>query len=142
MIGSCATFKYKTGYQKKFFPEQIHKLYIAMPFSEFEKIKNLGSLEIYDGFDFRTEFIEKFKTGDIEEITYYFTRDDNNYLYEFIIKYNADFDLKEFCRRKYGAPNAEDEWRFPVTAKFDLMIWTFNNSLVIVGNLPGTEWEK
>jgi hypothetical protein len=134
--------KYNTGFQKKHYPTEIGKLYLGMPQAKFDKLKDTSNMAVYDEFDFRTEFAETFDSENVEKITYYFTKDENNYLYEFIIKFKPDFNLTNYCQQMYGNPNYEDEWRFDVNKDFELMIWTFDRTLVIAGNLPGTEWRQ
>lgn len=139
LASSCVTMKLRPRYQQKYFPEHINQLYLGMPFHNFEKIKDIQKMEINSNFDFRTEYTEVFSEGDIEEITYYFTKNEPEYLYEFILKFKSDFNLREYCRRMYGPFNDKDEWLFTVTKSLDIMIWTFDTTLVLAGKLPGTE---
>jgi len=96
---------------------------------------------IFDDFDFRTEYTEFFSEGEIEEITYYFTKGESEILFEFIIKYTPDFDIHNFSFQKYGKHNAGDEWIFDSKSGFDMMIWIFETKLVIAGKIPGSGWE-
>jgi len=141
ILNSCASMKMHHQHQKQYFPRQIKQLFLGMPLHKFEKIKDVQKMEIYSGFDFRTEYTEIFSEGDIEEITYYFTKGESEILFEFIIKYKPDFNLSGFCRQTYGEHNAGDEWLFESKADFNIMIWTYETKLVIAGTLTGSGWE-
>jgi len=141
LLPSCSMFNISYRHQQQYFPKQLAKFYLGMPFHNFQKIKNNQEMIIFDDFDFRTEYTESFSEGEIEEITYYFTKGESEILFEFIIKYTPDFDIHNFSFQKYGKHNAGDEWIFDSKSGFDMMIWIFETKLVIAGKIPGSGWE-
>jgi hypothetical protein len=144
IVLSCSLFKpSQPTYQKWYLPEQFGDLYLGMPYEEFVKTKDVSQMEKSEMFSFRFEHIETPEDENIKEVTYYF-EDENlpeNPLYELIIEYEPSFDLAGYIKEKYGPPNYEGEWRFEGKEEFPIMVWTFDQKLVIAGKMKGTEWE-
>jgi hypothetical protein len=138
LLSSCAII---SRHQKQYFPKQIKNLYLGMTYQKFEKTKDTSNLTIYDEFDHRTEYTEVFEEGSIKEITYYFTKGDSQILFELIIEYHPDTSVIKLSREMYGSPNADDEWLFDTKEGFDMMIWTYENKIILAGKLPGSGWE-
>ncbi|MCF7793390.1 MAG: hypothetical protein K9N09_06545 [Candidatus Cloacimonetes bacterium] len=139
-IVSCG-FIAKHSYQKTLLPKTLRNFYLGMELADFSKIKDLEKLEKYDAFNFRVEYAEKFKDAEIKEVTYYFTKEKPQILYEFIIEYQSNVNVPFLAKERYGKPNSDEEWLFDSREGFDIKIWTFNQTIVVAGKLPGTEWE-
>ncbi len=112
-----------------------------MPQADFLKIHK-KDIEISDVIDFRNQITETFTDGDIEAVTYYFDKDGNQPLYEYIIEYKDGIDVKEIAKSKLGNPNYEEkEWLFDSEKGYKVRAWTFKQKIVLAANLKGTEWE-
>lgn len=127
---------------KGFLPKEFKKLYFGMSLEEFIKVKKLGMVELDKTFDFRISYIEIFENSEIKEIDCYFDAEGNIPFYEIIIDYHDPVDCDAEAEKLFGPPNLEGEWLFEREDSFDIKAWTFMNKLVIVGVLPGTEWDE
>lgn len=128
--------------QKQYLPDDFKKLYFGMPLKKFKKVtKNKVSKE--PGLmSFRIEFVEtKPKNPSIKEVTYYFDVEGKMPLYELIIEYNSEKQRDNVAGPLLGKPNYGDEWVFDSGEGFDIRAWTFKSKLIIIGVLPGSEWE-
>ncbi len=137
---SCS-FTVKHSYQKTLLPKPLQKMHIGMEKADFTKIKSLDEMEKYDSFEFRDSYVETLKPGDIKNVTYYFTKKDPQILYEFIVEYQPDIDVPALANEMYGKPNNDEEWIFDSQEGFDIMVWIYEQKVIIAGKLPGTEWE-
>lgn len=132
--------------QAKYLPRQVSNLHLGMPFREFKTIRNVPpteeNAENNDLFDFRTELTESLQDNEVKAVTYYFAKDGDEPLYEIILEYHGGFDVRGYAVSRFGAPNYKDEWRFDSGEGFGIMLWVFNNKLIIAGAIKGTAWEK
>lgn len=129
--------------QQQYLPVDFKNLYFGMSMDEFKKIRGVEIARSGGSMDFRVEYTESmFKNPLIKEVTYYFDAENHYPLYELIITYaNAD-ERDKVAARYLGSPNNGDEWRFPSGEGFDIKAWKFDNKLVIIGKLLGTEWDN
>jgi len=145
LITSCSifkSFKKEVHFQTQYLPEQFQDLYLNMPFSEFEKTRNINKMERSDIMSFRISYEEHNPENNINNVTYYIDNEGNLPLYELIIEYNQNFDLTNYIKNKYGSPNFGTEWLYDSKEGFMIKIWTFDNKLVIAGAIKGTEWNN
>ena len=124
--------------------EQLYPLYLGMPMTEFDAVKKDKAQPINQDsiMDFRIEKKEIYVDEIVESVIYYFDAENNNTLYEFIIYFHKDFDLKNYVRDRYGITKAYDQKSFDSGEDFTILIWYFKNTLVIAGKIAGTEWEE
>ena len=128
---------------KGFLPKEFNKLYFGMSFDQFVKVKELGMVEVDKTFDFRITYTEEKPDETLKTVVYYFDRESNGPLYELIIDYNNEEERDKVANNLFATPNYEgEEWRFVRKNKFEVRAWKYQNKLIIVGVLPGTEWAK
>ncbi len=133
------------GKQKKYFPKIIKegKVYFGMTEEKF--LKKHGQAQQENSTDFRKSYREKFSSGEIEEITYYFTNSPTPQLYEFIIKYKDMNTVLPTAKELLGEPNHQGEWRINkslIKEDFMMAVWTFGHKIVYATSLKGSEWES
>lgn len=120
-------------------PKVVKKYKIGMKAKKFER-KNKDAVTMDDGFGFRKVYEEK-GSGDVSAITYYLDDEGKQPLYEYIIEFKPDFDVKTYATELYGKPNSQGgEWRFE-SKKGTIAVWIYQQKLVIAAALPGSEWE-
>ncbi len=130
-----------TNLQERFLTSKIKKSYIGMTQADFLK-SHTRDIDISDVVDFRTQITETFAEGDIKEVTYYFDKDGNKPLYEYIIEFKDGIDVNEIAKSKLGEPNSEDtKWLFDSRKGYKIKAWTFKQKIVLAANLKDTEWE-
>jgi hypothetical protein len=127
---------------KGFLPKEYKKLYFGMSWEEFQKKKKTGMVEVDNIMSFRMVYTENPENSNIKEVTYYFDAEGSFPFYEIIIDYFNESIRDEAADNLFGSPNNGEEWLFERPESFDIKAWKFNNKLVIVGVLPGTEWEE
>ncbi len=139
-IFSCSTSKVATQHKQqiKFIPKEFHNTYLGMPLDEFKKQRKMA--ELYKDEDFRTVFTEEPENDDIKTVAYYFGKKDAKPLYEYIIDFHSKAKRDEFVAANFGEPNNGDDWIFDSGEGFKIKAWQFQNKLVVVGIIPGTEW--
>lgn len=142
IVSSCSALDRSSPAEKqrKYFPDQVEGAYLGMPRAEL--LKQRPQVEFSDdGMNFREVFIEEFDFRPYESIVYYVDMDEPYPVYEFIINYPKNVNVKDIARKKYGVPNHNgDEWLFTDYKDFDIHIWVHNQKIVVVGLIPGTEW--
>jgi hypothetical protein len=122
-------------------PTELDSVHLGMPLADFQQRHDTGAMEVDDSMGFRISYTRRFQGGPIEYVVHEFDAEGTRPLYELIVRYRDGHDVTAIAAEKYGPPNAEGgEWRFPTAEGFDVRIWTFQNKLVIVGTLPGTEF--
>jgi len=126
--------------QLQYIPKQLHESYLGMPFSDFKKARMVMAEKDSNGMDFRIEYTESIEDNDIRRVTYYFDKDNNLPLYEYIIEYKSGAKLQELVNQKYGTHNDGNQWIFDSEEGFMIRVWTFENKLCIAGLIKGTEW--
>lgn len=129
-------------YQARYIPAELSKsLYLGMP--KADALKARPGMELTREESFRTVYLEEFTGSDISSVGYYFDTNEEGTLYEFIINYKTKARRDEVAKLLLGTPNYEDsqEWLYDSKEGFDIQAWTFQNKLVIVGKIAGTEWE-
>lgn len=120
-------------------------LYLGLSQEEFQKIRP-NAEENSDGYDFRTIFVDDAFSERFMNVIYYFDKDGDKPLYEFIMILNPSLDADELAKEHFGLPNYQDkEWRFPpvqTDLPFTLAAWTYKNKIVIAATMINTEWEN
>lgn len=125
---------------QKYLPDEFRNVYFGMPLEEFEKLKKGTDLEQSDLMSFRISITEKKPEKAIKEVTYYFDNENEKPLYELIIEYKDATERDKVARELLGQPNSGEEWAFDTGEGFLIKAWKFDKKLVVVGELPGTEW--
>lgn len=96
-----------------------------------------------DDFRYRwTEFMEA--SNPISQVIYCFDDAEEKPLYELVIFYR-DLSVRDAWIRKYfGEPNAENgrEWAFILKKGLGIQAWRYEDRLIVVGLIPGTEWAE
>jgi len=148
LLSACSVGKIPSSkkYQTQYLLPELNGLYLGMPLAEFQKFKKYPS-DLTDTpsshFGFRILWTEQVQEGDVESIIYYFDADGEKPLYEFIVNHKADIDVAKLAREKYGPPNHEGkEWSFKGEEGFNIRAWVYQQKIVIVGKMKGTEWEE
>ena len=126
--------------QLQYIPKALHDTYLGMPVSDFKKARMVMSEKDSNRMNFRIEFTETIEDNDIDRVTYYFDKDYNQPLYEYIIEYKSATKLQELVKQKYGNHNDGNQWIFDSGEGFMIRVWTFKNKLCIAGVIKGTEW--
>ncbi|PKA83899.1 hypothetical protein ATE92_2068 [Ulvibacter sp. MAR_2010_11] len=123
------------------YPQGVSKeIYYGMPLSEFEQ--NIEGAELVEENSFRIVFIQKLTTKEIQKIVYYFDLDGEKPLYEIIITYSNLQQPVNIAHSLFGEPNFDQtEWRVH-TNEHKIWSWVFKEKLVIVANIPDTEWSS
>ena len=130
---------------KKPLPKHFKKLYLGMGMDEFAKVRRSLYSNGLERERMRFRWVERCpKHKSMTSVTYYFDDDKDRRLYELIIYYHDLRARDAWLEKVYGPPNAANgtEWRFPTKHGFDLRAWRYEDRLVIVGEVPGTEWES
>jgi len=136
-----AGFSQKPKDSKGFLPKEMKKLYFGMSWEEFQKVKKLGMVEVSTIMEFRIEYSEEPEKGNIKKITWYFDAEGDFPMYEVIIDYHEADARDQVADKLLGPPNDGEDWYFERPESFNIKAWKFNNKLVIVAVLEGTEWE-
>lgn len=116
------------GEQLKYLPKEVSNLYLGMKLDEFKKKKELSRIDLDEG-TYVTYAIEKYSGDNIIGIQYQF--DGDKLLYEFVIEYGPETDIKKEFTAKFGVPNDGEEWKFDNKTGFNLKIWVYQNRLCI-----------
>ena len=120
-------------------------LYLGISQEEF-KILRPNAEENADGYNFRTIFVDDSFSEQFMNIIYYFDKDGDKPLYEFIMILNPALNADELAKEHFGLPNYQDkEWRFPpvqTDLPFTLAVWTYKNKIIIAATMKDTEWEN
>ena len=148
LIVSCSVFKTvpKERLQTQFLPEYVKNLYFGMPLEKFEEIKDMDKMIVEKGITFRHQYEEIINDEGLESIVYYFDANiASQPLYEMIFIFKPDYDVKSYADEMYGPPSVDDhlpfdEWCWPSGDGFQIVAWTFENKLVIIGTIKKTEW--
>ncbi len=120
------------------FPKRIE---FGMSMTEFQRIIK-SAAPAGQNFDFRTVFLqENINKKGIESIAYYFDMDGEKPLYEVIILYNNAETALQRAKELFGEPNYDNEWRIEKRSK-KYMCWVYQNKIVVVENIPYTEWDE
>ena len=126
--------------QLQYIPKQLHETYLGMPFSDFKKARMVMAEKDSNQVDFRIAFTESLEDNEIRKVTYYFDKDKNQPLYQYIIEYNSVTKLQELIQQKYGNRNDGNQWIFDGGEGFLIRVWTFEKTLCIAGLIKDTEW--
>lgn len=148
LLFGCSLLKTvpKERLQTQYFPDYVKNLYLGMPLEDFEEIKDMKAMIVEKGISFRHQYEEVINDDRLESIVYYFDANISSQpLYEMIFIFKPDFDVRTYVHEMYGAPSVEfhlpfDEWCWPSGEGFQIVAWTFENKLVIIGTIKKTEW--
>jgi hypothetical protein len=127
-------------------PAYYHDLYFGMHKTAFEELRPNAKLMESQQTEFRYTYLQKGGGKDVFETVYYVDNDeDKPVLYEMILEYYNTTARDKAAKELLGSPNygeENNEWMFQTEEEFRIHCWTHLNKLVIVGKLPGTEWEE
>ncbi|RME91948.1 MAG: hypothetical protein D6772_17600 [Bacteroidetes bacterium] len=124
-------------------PENLRKfVYFNMPRKEFlQRQPHLE--ELSQRVSFRRVYIDTATAAPLDYIVYYFDKDRHEPLYEVILAFQDTISRDQTAAKLLGPPNYEgDEWYVPRDSAFDYSAWRFQNKLVIIGRIEGTEWAE
>ncbi len=124
-------------------PEQLRQfVYFNMPRQEF--VKRLPhAREISQRVSFRRVYIDQETDPPLDFMAFYFDKDNHEPLYEVILGFADTTTRNELAAQLLGPPNYNgDEWYVPRDSAFDYSAWRYQNKLIIIGRIEGTEWAE
>lgn len=129
--------------QKKYFPKICKDLHLGMPLEEFARVRKRLPSESLTREEFRYSWLETFPRDKyIDAVVYFFDAEGDRPLYEMVIFYKDLTARDAWITRRYGPPNHNTyEWKFVSGENFPIRAWKFEERLVIIGEIEGTEWE-
>lgn len=127
---------------KKVFPKGVPKgVFFGMKLADFKSQYSDVEL-IKQDYDFREVYTQDIDGPDISGIIYYFDSDGDKPLYEVMAVYREVDKPKQIAEKMFGLPNYKgEEWR----AKYNKGIiwsWVYRGKLVLVADIPDTEWSE
>jgi hypothetical protein len=94
-------------------------------------------------FDFRDEYTLEVNQNGLQNITFYFDKDNHAPLYELILEFEDADTLAALCEIDLGAsnhPRLEDHWIMNLSPEgVAFIMWRFENKIIMAANLPDTE---
>ena len=133
------------GQVKRILPKTFKKVELGMPMEDFAAVRKGLQTEDLSRDKFRYRWAETCKKKSaISSVVYYFSDTEEKSLYEMIIYYR-DLRVRDaWLAKNYGTPNYKNgtEWRFASDLGFEVRAWRYEDRLVIVAAMPGTEWEE
>jgi hypothetical protein len=123
----------------KYLPSYFSDISFGMSCYDVSKTRNLATFNNFGGFRIVASE-SNIRTKDIQSIMYYFGVLDQQPLYELIIEYKENIDVKSYAATLYGQPNKEGEWFFEPANGYPVKVWTFSQTLVIAAFVEDTEW--
>jgi len=109
--------------------------------SAMQNIKGLKKIE--SGMDFRTECLYRVNESGLNEITFYFDKDNHEPMYEIIMDFEDADTLATFIAKDLGPsnhPRLEDHWVMSVSTEgVAYILWRFENKIIFAANIPGSE---
>jgi hypothetical protein len=144
LLAGCATTQTATTADHlKYLPQDVQRVQLGMSLQAFQQAHAGEDLAIDNTMGFRISVTRAFPEGPVADIVYEFDAEGDNPLYELIIRYRDDVSADALAAEKYGPPNYEQtEWRFPTSDGFAIRVWTYQNKLIIVATIPGTEFAE
>lgn len=124
-------------------PEQLREyIYFNMPRKEFlQRLPHAH--EISQRVSFRRVYIDQETEAPLDFMAFYFDKDNHEPLYEVILGFADTTTRDAVAEQLLGPPNYDgDEWYVPRDSAFDYSAWRFQNKLVIIGRIEGTEWAE
>lgn len=124
-------------------PENLRtKVYFNMPRTTF--LQAFPAVEeLSQRVSFRRVYRDKQTTAPLDYVVYYFDKDGHEPLYEVILAFTDTAARNEVAQQLLGPPNYKStEWYVARDSAFDYSAWTFQNKLVIIGRIEGTEWAE
>lgn len=124
-------------------PENLRtKVYFNMPRTTF--LQAFPAVEeLSQRVSFRRVYRDTVTTAPLDYVVYYFDKDGHEPLYEVILAFTDTTARNAVAQQLLGPPNyKENEWYVPRDSAFDYSAWTFQNKLVIIGRIEGTEWAE
>jgi len=80
---------------------------------------------------------------EISNVIYYFDSEGYKPLYEIIIVYKDEKQPQKVADLLFGLPNFDNkEWRIKIQGVPGIWSWVYKNKLVVVANIPNTEWSE
>jgi hypothetical protein len=122
-------------------PKSLSKYNFGMGLEDFTR-KNKSATVLDSSNTFRIEYLDKDAGADIRDVTYYFDAENNQPLYEMIIRFKDAQSLEAHCSKKLGGQNDKKGWSWKTKEGYIFKAWRFSNTLVLALGLPSTEWEK
>jgi hypothetical protein len=144
LLTACATTAVPAGPPRpghtKYFPKELTSVYFGMPLATFQQTMDMSNMTTSNSMSFRISVTETRSSGPIETVIYEFDAEGNKPLYEMIIRYRLEYNNREIAKPLLGAPNHGEEWKFITAEGFNIRAWLYENKLILVGTLPGTEF--
>lgn len=155
LISSCGSKKQVTqleghDVQWKYIPAEFHTTFLGMELVDFREARPNARKEPNETDSFRDMYIEyPPEASGVFQVVYYI---DTNHevekekdrvlkLYEYIFEYSSSDKRDRLVDPVLGSPNFnETEWMFDSEEGFMIHCWKFQNKLVVVGKIAGTEW--
>lgn len=124
-------------------PENLRKfVYFNMPRKEFLQ-RQPQVAELSQRVSFRRVYVDTSATDPLDFIVFYFDKDRHEPLYEVILAFKDTTSRNQVANQLLGPPNYKgNEWYVPRDSAFDYSAWRFQNKLVIIGRIEGTEWAE
>jgi len=148
VLVSCSMFKTSSPerFQTNLLPEYVQNVYLGMPLEDFEEERDIDKMIVEQGISFRIQYEEIVDNELFHSIIYYFDANISSQpLYEMIFIFQDGVDVESYTESFYGEPSITyhlpfDEWCWQSGEGFQILAWTFENKLVIVGAIKNTEW--
>ncbi len=142
-VTSCGLFKFHSA---NYLPKEYENIQWEM---NPEDVAAFHNIELAHDRSFRKVYVEQFALSeDLENVIYYFgvnEQYEGNPLYEVILNFKSAELRNEYADDVLGDvhfnENDRDEWRFQKD-EAQFAAWTFQNKLVIVKRVAGTEWDR
>lgn len=146
---SLPTFLHAQPQLSAVVPEVIPKgVFFGMPLENFRQAVELNQLTRDTTDEYRWTYFHEHPTDSIEGIMYFI---DNQLahqpLYEIAIAYGDQEQAYAAAVALFGEPNflnkqtgETNEWRFTIPGLPDIWVWVVKGNLVVIANIPGTEW--
>lgn len=132
----------KKGKKCSILPPEIatKQVKLGMSLADFKKTPYY-SMVIDESMGFRTVCIGSVDDPQITDLIYYFDDEGDQPLYEIIVTYTDQYTASASAKNFLGSPNYDKnkEWRVK-KCNFNVWAWLYQERLVLVGDLPNTEW--
>lgn len=130
---------------KRPLPREFRKLELGMSMEQVARWRpGLQAADLKnDGFRYRwTEELDA--ESPISKVIYCFDDAEEKPLYELVIFYRDLAQRERWIGKNFGPPNSETgtEWEFILRSGLKVRAWRYEERLVVVGLIPGTEWTE
>jgi len=114
-------------------PELVSDLYIGMPRTELEGVRDVGSFEEKINAEALLVYEQAIQSDEIASVTYQLTgAPGERVLYEIFVAYNDAERARQVAAELLGEPDAEGKWTISSGADFQIRCWVHENKLVYI----------